>query len=90
MAIIRLFVANLNYDTTEAELREFFSQAGRPTVIHIMNDRETKKPRGFGFVTLDTLGKEKNCWRTKLQGQELNGRALHIDFALPKEPRERV
>jgi RNA recognition motif-containing protein len=85
MPIIRLFFANIDYATTEPEIRDFFTEAGRPTVINIIKDKETNKPKGFGFVTLDTMGEDKDCWRSKLQGKELGGRSIHIDFAIPKK-----
>lgn len=84
MSIVRLFIANLDYDTQESEIRNFFEEAGRPTVVNIIKDKKTNKPKGFGFITLDTMNKPEDCWRSKLQGKELNGRPIHIDFALPK------
>lgn len=85
MAIVRLFVTNLHYEVNESEIREAFLTVGRPTVINIMKDFNTGKPRGFAFVTLDTLNEPHDCWRAKLQGHILRGRSVHIDFALPKE-----
>lgn len=85
MAIVRLFVTNLSYEATETDLRELFNLVGKPTVINIMKDHDTGKPRGFGFVTLDTMGASPDCWRVELQGQMLKGRPLHIDIAIPKE-----
>lgn len=84
MPIVRLFIANLDYETEESEIRDFFSDVGRPTVVNIIKDKKTDKPKGFGFITLDTMNKPEDCWRNKLQGKELNGRPIHIDFALPK------
>jgi len=85
MAIIRLFIANLDYDIKEEEVRSFFCKVGRPTVINLIKDKKTGNFKGFGFVTLDTLGADQDTWRSKLQGRELNGRPIHIDFAVPKE-----
>jgi len=84
MAIVRLFLANLDYKTTEGDIREFFLEAGRPTVVNIIIDKKTNKPRGLGFVTLDTMDNPEDCWRDKLQGKSLKGRHIHIDFALPR------
>jgi RNA recognition motif-containing protein len=47
---VRLFVGNLPYDANEAEVREFFAQAGTVTFVHLPVDRETGRPRGFAFV----------------------------------------
>jgi RNA recognition motif-containing protein len=85
MPIVRLFVTNLEYSVVEDDLREVFSKVGKPTIINIMKNRDTGKPRGFGFVTLDTLDEPPDCWRPALQGHKLKGRPIHIDFAIPKE-----
>jgi RNA recognition motif-containing protein len=85
MPVTRLFVTNLSYEICEADLRELFLTVGRPTVINIMRDRETNLPRGFAFVTLDTLDNPIDCWREKIQGHVLKGRGIHIDFAYPKD-----
>ena len=85
--IVRLFVTNLSYEVEESDLRDTFLKVGRPTVINIMKDRETGDPRGFGFVTLDTVDKPIDCWRSEIQGEVLRGRAIHIDFAYPKGER---
>ena len=47
---VRLFVGNLPYDATEAEVKEFFSAAGTVSYVHLPVDRETNRPRGFAFV----------------------------------------
>lgn len=88
--IVRLFVRNLHYEVEEDELRKTFEEVGRPTVINIMKHKDTDKPRGFGFVTLDTMDDSVDCWRDKLQGRKIRGRAIHIDFAIPKENKETV
>lgn len=85
MPIVRLYVSNLHWDLTEDELREEFKKAGRPTIVNIIYERDTGEPRGFGFVTLDTMNKAMDCWREILQGNELRGRAMHIDYAIPKD-----
>ena len=89
MAKIRLFVGNLSYDATEDELRALFSEVGRPTVINIMKHYGTNRPRGFAFVTLDTLNNEEEAWRFNLQGRIFKGRSLDIDLAIPREKAER-
>lgn len=83
--IVRLFVRNLHYGTEDDELRNVFEEVGRPTVINIMKHKDTNKPRGFAFVTLDTLDEPGDCWRDKLQGRKIRGRPIHIDYAIPKE-----
>ena len=74
----RLFVGNLSYSTSEAALRGFFEAADNKVVdVKIINDRETGRSRGFGFVELDT---ETDATRSieRLNGAELDGRRLAI------------
>jgi len=84
MPVVRLFVTNLSYEAEEGELRELFRQIGKPTIINIMHDRKTGNPRGFAFVTLDTLSAPEDCWRAVIQGEMIRGRPIHVDFAIPK------
>ena len=84
MPIVRLFITNLDYAVEEDDLREVFREVGRPTIVNVMKDRKTQEPRGFGFVTLDTMNEPRDCWRDKLQGRKLKNRPMHIDYALPK------
>lgn len=88
--IVRLFVRNLHYKTEEDELREVFKEVGIPTVVNIITHRDTGKPRGFGFVTLDTLDQSGDCWRATLQGRKIRGRPMHIDYSIPKDSREAI
>jgi RNA recognition motif-containing protein len=83
----KLFVGNLSFTATDEDLKNFFEQYGHAVdEIKIMTDRDTGKPRGFGFVT---LGESANMKRAiqDLQGQEFMGRALTVNEAKPKEPR---
>ena len=76
----KLFVGNLSWDTTEASLTEFFSQAGEVLEAKIIMDRMTGKSRGFAFVTMaDAEGAEKA--KTELNGKELDGREIKVDEA---------
>lgn len=52
--IIKIFVGGLSWDTTQKRLEEYFGAYGRVIEALIMTDRETNKPRGFGFVTFET------------------------------------
>ena len=84
MPIVRLFVTNLDFEAKESDIRELFEKVGKPTIINIMEHRDTGKPRGFAFVTLDTLNEPPDCWREKIQGEKILNRPIHIDFAIPK------
>ena len=82
----RLYVGNLSYDTTEAKLRELFSQAGAIRSVSIPMDRMTNQPRGFAFVEMETpadaLKAIKLC-----NGQEVDGREIKVNEAKPPENR---
>jgi len=82
----KLYVGNLSFDTTEAELRELFSQAGNVKDVTIPMDRATNRPRGFAFVEMessaDALKAIKLC-----NGKEVGGRTIRVDEARPPEQR---
>lgn len=81
-----MYVGNLPFSATESELRDLFSQYGAVTDIHLPMDRDTGRPRGFAFVTMDTdtaMTKAINA----LNAKDWNGRALAINEARPKEDR---
>lgn len=77
---MKLFVGNLSYDTTEAEVREFFADFEPIIDFHRPNDRETGQPRGFAFVTLaDRETGEKAI--EALNDKDLGGRQVRINEA---------
>lgn len=80
----KLYVGNVSFQTTEAELRDAFEQFGTVTEVHIANDRETGRPRGFAFVTFNTE-EESKLAAEKLNGVEMNGRQLTVNEARPRE-----
>jgi RNA recognition motif-containing protein len=83
----KLFVGNLNFTATEEGLREWVEQHGHAVdEVKIMTDRDTGKPRGFGFVTLQDGANVKRAIED-MQGQEFMGRNLTVNEAKPKEPR---
>ncbi len=81
-----LFVGNMSFDTTEHELRSIFEPYGEITSINIITDRDTGRPRGFGFVELADDGEAAKAI-TELNGKELDGRALNVNEARPKPER---
>ncbi|MBI5439758.1 MAG: hypothetical protein HY900_00945 [Deltaproteobacteria bacterium] len=83
---VRLYVGNLPYDVTEAELRELFSVAGSPSMLRIPTDRETGRPRGFAFVEFAERREAEEAIR-QLNQQLFKGRPLAINEARPKEDR---
>jgi RNA recognition motif-containing protein len=83
---VRLFVGNLPYDVTEAELRELFLAAGSPASIRIPTDRETGKPRGFAFVEFGDAAQAGEAIR-RFHQQLFKGRPLVVNEARPREER---
>ena len=82
----RLYIGNLSYNTGDAALRELFSQAGEVVDIHLPTDRETGRPRGFGFVEMASKS-EGEAAIAALNGKDLKGRPLRINEARPREER---
>lgn len=75
----KLYVGNLPFSTTEAELRELFEQHGSVESVNVITDRETGRPRGFAFVEMDAEGADAAM--QALDGRELGGRALRVNEA---------
>ncbi len=86
MSNSKMYVGNLSFDASEAEVRELFSQHGTVTDIHVPTDRTTGRMRGFAFVTLDTK-EGMDAAINALNGQQFMGRALTINEARPREER---
>ena len=84
---MNLYVGNLNFDTTEEDLRQAFSAHGTVTSARIITDRETGNSRGFGFVEMDDSAAGQSAMLA-LNGQELGGRTLTVNEARPREPRQ--
>src|SRR4051812_46739151 len=80
----KLYVGNMSFKTTEADLRDAFGQFGSVTDVYIANDRETGRPRGFAFVTFST-DTESKLAAEKMNGTDLDGRQLTVNEAKPKE-----
>ena len=83
---VRLFVGNLAYSTTEADLRTYFGAVAPPSQVVLPVDRETGRPRGFAFVEfLDRANAEQAIQR--FNGQPFNGRPLAVSEARAREDR---
>ena len=80
----KLYVGNLNFSTTEDDLRAAFSENGRTVrEVAIPSDRETGRPRGFAFVTMGSEGDAKAAIAA-LDGKDLDGRSLKVNEAQDK------
>lgn len=80
----KIYVGNLSFQTNEDGLRQTFGQFGSVTDIYLATDRETGRPRGFAFVTMGTADEAKAAIE-KMNGTDLDGRALTVNEAKPKE-----
>src|SRR5215472_3523430 len=78
-----LFVGNLNFQTTESELRALFEPFGQVTRVHIAKDRDTGRARGFAFVEMPN-DEEAGKAMAGLDGKEVGGRNLKVNEARPK------
>ncbi len=78
-----IFVGNLNFQTTQEDLRSVFEQYGAVENVNIITDRETGQARGFAFVEM-TNKNEAETAISVLNGTELNGRAMNVNEARPK------
>lgn len=83
-----LFIGSLAYATTDDSLREFFEQVGEVERASVAKDRDTNRSRGFGFVTfVDEANNQKAI--DQLDGKELDGRAITVSVARPREDKPR-
>jgi len=83
---MKLFVGNLSFDATTADLETLFSQAGTVSSVNIILDKFTGKSRGFGFVEMGST-QEAQTAIERFNGHELQGRALTVNEAKPQESR---
>ena len=83
---MQIYVNNFPFTTTEEELRHLFEPYGTVETARIVTDRDTGRPRGFGFVEMAD-DQAAQAAITALHGQELAGRALNVNAARPREER---
>jgi RNA recognition motif-containing protein len=83
---VRLFVGNLSYATTEADLRTYFGTVAAPSQVVLPVDRETGRPRGFAFVEFQDRANAEQAIQ-KFNGQPFNGRPLAVSEARAREDR---
>ncbi len=83
---MKLYVGNLAFSTSSQDLQELFAQAGTVESASIVEDRETGRSRGFGFVEMASK-EEGETAISQFNGKEVGGRALKVNEAKPREPR---
>jgi len=81
-----IYVGNLSFEATEDELRGLFEEHGEVLKVNIITDRDTGRPRGFGFVEMDDANKGRTAIE-QINGREVGGRTLTINEAKPRESR---
>ncbi len=81
----KIYVGNLSYQTTEHDLTELFEQVGQVESVNLITDRDTGRSKGFAFVEMSAEDADQAIER--FNGKEINGRALTINEARPREER---
>jgi RNA recognition motif-containing protein len=79
-------VGNLAYDATDAGIEELFSAHGTVTSVALISDRDTGRPKGFGFVEMSTE-EEALAAKAALDGTDFGGRSIKVDIAKERPPR---
>jgi RNA recognition motif-containing protein len=82
----KLFVGNLSFNATQDQVRDLFAAHGTVVEAEVVKDKFSGRPRGFGFVTMDTQ-EGADAAIQALNGKELDGRALTVNVARPREER---
>ncbi len=83
---MNIFVGNLSYNTTDDDLRRTFEEYGAVDSARVILDRETRRSRGFGFIEMSNDTEAQEAMQA-LDGTEIDGRALKVNEARPREDR---
>jgi RNA recognition motif-containing protein len=82
----KLFVGNLSYNTTQTQLQEMFAAHGAVIEVDVIMDKFSGRPRGFGFVTMESK-EAADAAVQALNGKSIDGRAMTVNEARPREDR---
>jgi RNA recognition motif-containing protein len=82
----KLYVGNLSYQTSEATIRTAFEPHGTVVSVNLITDRDTGRPKGFGFVEMGSP-EEAETAKSALDGTQLDGRSIKVDVAKEQAPR---
>ena len=80
---MKLYVGNMSFDTSEADVRKAFEAHGQVDSVAIIMDRDTGRPKGFGFVEMSNEAEAKKAIES-LNGKDLMGRTLNVNEARPR------
>jgi len=83
---MKLYVGNLSFQTSSEDLQQLFAQAGTVESASVVEDRDTGRSRGFGFVEMSSE-EEGESAISQFNGKEVSGRALNVNQAKPREDR---
>ena len=82
---MNIYIGNLPYTATEEQLRQLFGEHGQVDTVSVITDRQTKRPRGFAFVTMNDDTEAQKAIDA-LDGKDMDGRALKVNQAKEKAP----
>lgn len=83
---MKMYIGNLSFDITQQDLESLFSEYGSVKDVHIPTDRDSGRPRGFAFVTMDSKD-TMNAVIKAFDGKEIAGRRVTVNEARPRENR---
>ena len=84
----KMYVGNIPFTASQDDLRSLFSEFGQPTEVILLMDRETGRPRGFGFVSMDSREAMERSIQG-IDGRDFQGRKIHVNEAKEREERPR-
>lgn len=83
---MKLYVGNLPYEVSETDLKTIFSEYGEVVSANIISDRDTGRPKGFGFVEMSNKNEAETAMEN-LNGKEVKGRNIKVNEARPRDER---